>query len=134
MSDFTPLPINLFLTDLREIETGKLCVAVAEGRAEGPAEFHSELEMAVTEIVITPTSRTFTFVWDNYVAYSVRDESFVQPDDDNPGGSFVERTSSSYLRFIRETSIATDVLQKSLNHVIDVVSTVAPSLGESKPG
>lgn len=140
MPDSPSLPINLFLSDLREIENGKLCIVVTEGQAGEAAKPIGDLGLTGNKILIMPDSRSFVLLWESYVALSVRDESFVIPDDDNPGGSFVERVSSSYLRFIRETSIAVDVLQKPLrhwqiaclNHAIDVVSTVAPSLGESK--
>jgi len=91
-------------------------------------------------IIITSDSRRFEFVWQNYVAYLVRNESFAQPDKERPPvvGAFLERKSSTFLRFLEETTFATAVMQRPmrhweincLNHCIDVVSFDEPIIRE----
>jgi hypothetical protein len=130
----------IFLTDLHEPEENSLRLAVAEAVILEPNEKISGPASLRAPITITSDSRRFELVWKNYVAYSVRNESFAQPDKDCPSvtGVFLERKSSAYLRFLEETTFATSVMQKPmrhweincLNHCIDVVSFGEPTVRE----
>jgi hypothetical protein len=130
----------IFLTDLHEPEENSLRLAVAEAATIEPNEKISGPTSLRAPITITSDSRRFELVWKDYVAYSVRNESFAQPDKDCPSvtGVFLERKSSAYLRFLEETTFATSVMQKPmrhweincLNHCIDVVSFGEPAVRE----
>jgi hypothetical protein len=137
MSDFPEFPKYIYLTDFREIEGGKLCVAVTEGIVEDKEELiDPPLNFAGRAIVCTEKSRKFVFLWDSYFAFSVRDESFVLPEDGEPRGVFVEHSSSSaFLQYLLENAVAvperiTKPLRHwhiaCLDHVVDVVSVDVP--------
>jgi hypothetical protein len=130
----------IYLTDLREPRDNSLRLAVAEAITGTPTEKVSGIASLLAPIIITPHSRRFELVWKNYVAYSVRNESFAQSDKERPAvvSVFLERKSSAYLRFLEETTFATAVMQKPmrhweincLNHCIDVVSFDEPIIRE----
>jgi hypothetical protein len=130
----------IFLTDLREPEENSLRLTVAEAITGAPTVKLAEIASLVAPIEITSSSRRFELVWTRYVAYSVRNESFAQPDKERPSfvSVFVERESSAYLKFLEETTFATAVKPmrhweiNCLNHVIDVVSFDGPIVRELK--
>jgi hypothetical protein len=136
VSDYLQLPKYLYLTDFQEIEDGKLCVIVTEGKVVGPERLvDPELGWMAKDIVCTESSRVFVFLWESYFAFSVRDESFVFPEKGRSPGPFVEITSSSYLNYLMENSMAVEERISlplrhwhiaCFNHVVDVVSTAAP--------
>ena len=140
MSIFPPGQFWVFLTDLREPEDNSLQLAVAEAKTLGSREQTTGPSSSMVPIIITSDSRRFEFVWQNYVAYLVRNESFAQPDKERPPvvGAFLERKSSTFLRFLEETTFATAVMQRPmrhweincLNHCIDVVSFDEPIIRE----
>jgi hypothetical protein len=130
----------IFLTNLHEPQENALRVAVAEAITASATEKIPYIASLVVPITITPHSRRFELVWKRYVAYSVRNESFVIADKERPavGGVFLERKSSAYLRFLEETTFATSVIQKPmrhweincLNHCVDVASFDEPIIRE----
>ncbi|MGX1323918.1 hypothetical protein AB7M17_007371 [Bradyrhizobium sp. USDA 377] len=128
----------IFLTDLNEPEDNSLRLMVAEAKTLGDVE-HSLFPASSTRpIVITEDSRRFEFVWKDYVAYLVRNESFASLEEGQPTGIFLEKQSSAYLRFLDETTFATAVMNKPirhwvvncLNHCIDVASFSEPVVRE----
>ena len=126
----------IFLTDLHEPEENSLRLIVAEAVTVERKEIILAPASSLAPIMITSDSRRFELVWKDYVAYSVRNESFAR----QPSfvGAFGERKSSAYLRFLEETTFATSVVQRPmrhwevncLNHCIDVVSFDEPAIRE----
>ena len=88
--------------------------------------------------VITPEpeARALEIVWDWYVAYCVRNESFARSEDLNevPTDMLVERPRSAFLDFLAKATFASPEYPGTLkhweliclNHVIDVVATTNP--------
>jgi hypothetical protein len=78
----------LFLIDLREGSRNSLYVQVAEGLPAGPSK-SIEVEGSVisdcTAIKISEESRVFEIVWSSYVGYSVLNESYATPSDEESG-------------------------------------------------
>jgi hypothetical protein len=81
--------------------------------------------------------RIFTVEWPDYVAYSVRRESYVTTDEYEvfEGRNFVRYTKSRYLDFVAQATFASDSYPGPmthwgvfcLNHIIDVVSCSEPT-------
>jgi hypothetical protein len=79
----------------------------------------------------------FEIYWDSYVAYSVRNESFVANDkyEHSEGRLFVRYSKSRFLDYVALGTFATEEYPGPLlhwgvicgNHIIDVVGTEAPS-------
>jgi hypothetical protein len=65
----------IFLTDLNEPEENSLRLAVTEAIVVPPIE--KVLGIAVTPIKVRPESLRFELFWKDYIAYSVRNESFA---------------------------------------------------------
>jgi hypothetical protein len=88
----------------------------------------------------TERSRTFELTWKQYIAYSVRNESFAAPDDESEvrasGRLFRTYSKSHFLDFVSHSTIASDqypgpythVCIVSECHVIDVISTQTPEI------
>src|SRR5689334_445665 len=112
MQGFPSGRFRIFLTDLREPEDNSLQLIVAEAKTLGVKE-QTEFGL-LAPIVITADSRRFEFVWEDYVAYLVRDESFALREEGQPIGIFLEKRSSSYLRYLEQTTFATSVVQKPM--------------------
>ena len=75
----------LFLIDLREGSRNSLHVQVAEGRSVGSPKSIRVADKEITDctaIEITDESRVFEIVWNSYVGYSVLNESFATPTDE----------------------------------------------------
>jgi hypothetical protein len=142
MFEFPSDRFRIFLTDLCEPEDNSLRLVVAEAKTLSMQEQVPGTPWSLSPIVITADSRRFEFVWEDYVAYLVRDESFAVPEREGPAGIFLERKSSAYLRFLEETTFATAVVQRTmrhweincLNHCIDVASFDEPIVRELQNG
>lgn len=131
----------IFLTNLHEPQENALRLAVAEAIVGARTQQVPEIASSLAPIEITPRSRRFELIWQSYVGYSVRNESYAISDNETErpvAGVFLERKSSVYLRFLAETTFATAVIQKPmrhweincLNHSIDVVSFDEPTIQE----
>ncbi|WP_157201874.1 hypothetical protein [Massilia sp. Root335] len=81
--------------------------------------------------------RIFTVEWPDYVAYSIRNESYVTTDEYEvfEGRNFVKYTKSRYLDFVEQATFASDSYPGPmthwgvfcLNHIVDVVSCSEPT-------
>jgi hypothetical protein len=81
--------------------------------------------------------RIFVVEWSDYVAYSVRNESYVTSDDYEvfDGRNFVKYTKSRYLDFVGQATFASDSYPGPmthwgvfcLNHIVDVISCSEPT-------
>ena len=131
----------LFLREIRELDHNGLRLVLEEGAA---APEVSSINVGETEITgvhrveSTDESRMFEVVWQRYVAYSVRNESFVSPDEYevSVGRRFRVYSKSRFLDFIGCATFATDeypgpVQHIGVNcedHIVDVVSKMDPQV------
>jgi hypothetical protein len=86
-------------------------------------------------------SRTFEIVWDCYIAYCVRNESYVVIDDSerSVGSRFRTYSSSNFMKYISIATFATDQYPGPTqdhevcceDQLVGVMSTVAPSINET---
>jgi hypothetical protein len=91
----------------------------------------------------TPNSRLFEIVWDNYVAYSVINESYATPGESEEfSGRFARfYTKSSFLDYVSRATLACKEYPGPLRHfgivsechVIDVVTTGIPRVRQMRP-
>ncbi len=89
-------------------------------------------------IITNETCARYELVFENYVGYSVRNESYTSMDSKEKfkGNLFRLYTNSRFLDYIRSSSIAPDVLATRLkhyeivclSHVIDVATEHIPAI------
>ena len=111
----------LFLIDLREAGHNTLQVQVAEGRPVGPPK---SVKVANTEISdctaieITDESRVFEIIWKSYVGYSVLNESYATPSDEErgEGNRFRIYSKSRFIQFMSEATFACDDYPGPMRH------------------
>lgn len=131
----------LSLNQISEPQDNSLRVLVEEARSSGIPE---DITIAGTTIrgtqsIISDAScAAFELVWDTYIAYSVRNESFVSGNDYEQfeGRLFCIYSTSHYLDYIRKDTIASPDYPgpfqhysiNCLNHIIDVVAIHAPRI------
>ncbi len=125
----------LFLREITELDYHGLRLVIEEGI---PSPEEVSIKIGGTEITgghrveSTDESRLFEIVWQNYVAYSVRNESFVGPDEYeiSVGARLRIYSKSRFLDFIGSATFAADEYPGPLrhigvfcsNHIVDVVS------------
>jgi hypothetical protein len=87
--------------------------------------------------IVTNTScARYDFIFENYVCYSVRNESFTSKDDEEEfeGNLFRIYSKSKFLDYVRSSCIGLDVLAPKmkhyeivcLNHIIDIATENEP--------
>ena len=111
----------LFLIDLREAGHNGLHAQVAEGRPVGPPK---SINVANTEIPdctaveITNESRVFEIVWNSYVGYSVLNESYASPSDEehSEGNRFRIYSKSRFMQFMSVATFACDDYPGPMRH------------------
>jgi len=89
-------------------------------------------------IKVTENSKRYEIVFNNYITYSVTNESYaIEGKDDQYEGKLVRiYTKSEFLNYIANSTFATSDYPGPfkhygfccLNHIIDVVSVVAPTI------
>lgn len=119
-----------------------LRLVIEEAKADGPPEdrelLPGKVASGLRSIESDQTCRLFEIVWPSYVAYSVRNESFTQIDNDEvwSGRLFCEFSKSHFLDYVKRATFASAEYPgplrhwgiNCLNHVMDVVSTVEPHI------
>lgn len=130
---------DLYLIEIGELENG-LRIVVAEGILGAPSPINfDDIDLGQGRpIEITEQSRKFELIWDEYVAYVVRSESYWQAEENQPPvkDQLERRYNSAFLDFLSKTTFANDdypgPLQhwslNTLNHCVDVVSTQPPHI------
>jgi len=111
----------LFLIELREGSRNSLHVQLAEGR---PVGVPKSIKVADTEISdctaieITDESRVFEIVWNSYVGYSVLNESYATPSDEESGegNRFRIYSKSRFLQFMSAATFACDDYPGPMRH------------------
>lgn len=136
----------LYLNELTEPSDNELRIVFAEavsGELVDPQTMADDpvlqkMLSGARAIVQTPQSKVFELYWPTYVAYSVRNESFVSSDkyEEFEGRLLVKYSKSRYLDFVAAATLASNdhpgPLQHwwlcCLNHIVDVVAVDAPSI------
>ncbi len=135
---------DLCLLEISESQDNCLRFLVAEVVwGDGPQIKEDDPHTAIAEGRVG--TRAFAIRWPNYIAYSVRNESFCVLDESEQfvGRRFRIYSASRYLGFVASATIdLSDIVGKAthwgiicLNHIIDVVAVDQPQIGEvSVPG
>jgi hypothetical protein len=118
----------LFLRDTAEPRENSLRLLIEEGI---PSPEPVSLKIAGTvitdchKVTVGENARRFEICWDSYVAYSIRNESFVVADDESEKfelGNLVRVYSESkFLEYVRSATIAHDEYPGPTRH-IEIVS------------
>jgi hypothetical protein len=134
---------TIFVREISEPEENVLRLVLQEAEASAETVSRKIGGTVIEDLhVVGPTerSRTFELKWRQYIAYSVRNESFASPDDDSEvraSGRLLRTYSKShFLDFVSRATIAGEQYPGpsihfcvvSENHVIDVVSTQMPEI------
>lgn len=131
----------LFLIDIAEPQENQLRILVREATAS-PEEEALTIGGVTFEhlhrIESSDASPTFELVWDSYIAYSVRNESYAAEDESNvwSGNKLRTYSKSSFLAYIASATIATSEYPGPFrhyglvceDHVVDVVSAARPQI------
>jgi hypothetical protein len=131
----------LYLREINEPRDNWLRLAVEEATA-GTELMHvlpgTNIEMPGQAIESNENCGLFNLVWQGYIAYSVRNESYttVDPDERFSGRLFCLYSKSHFLDYVSHSTIASEdhpgpfqhVGIVCLNHVVDVVSDRAPEI------
>lgn len=142
--DFPKGHTNLYLTEIGEPEN-LLRIVVAEGVLGelSPIEFGDVDLGEGRSIEITAQSRRFELIWDQYVAYVVRNESYWKAEPSKPPikDQLERRYDSAFLLFLTQTTFADDEYPgplehwalSTLNHCVDVVGVRPPRIRQIGP-
>jgi hypothetical protein len=125
---------DFYLEEIGEPADNTLRLVVIEAAPRG-AVSRSPLFGKVQEIAPGPDSRRLELVWDTYIAYAVRNESFVLGDPRAVPVKLREIQDSPFLSFVTANTVGVDGELRHweltcLNHVIDVASGSGPVITE----
>ncbi|CAN7641625.1 hypothetical protein LJR225_004998 [Phenylobacterium sp. LjRoot225] len=133
---------SLLLSEIGEPSNNDLRILVVEAMPQG-GPVKMEVGLA-TPIGAGEQSRGFELTWWRYVAYSVRNESYFQPEAGEVLGQELlgTREGTEFLKYIQATTFATNDYPGPLQHwflytewqCIDVVSDTPPDLRELSQG
>jgi hypothetical protein len=131
----------LFLKQINELDHNGLRLVIEEGIASSESV---SIKAGNTEIAdchrVEPTdaSRIFEILWESYVIYSVRNESFASNDerDVSVGRRFRIHSKSRFLDFARLSTFASEGYPRPIqhigvkceDHIVDVASTNDPRI------
>ena len=134
---------TIFVREISEPQENVLRLVLREAEVRSETVSH-KIGGTVIESLhpVEPTerSRTFELTWKQYIAYSVRNESFASRDDNSEvrasGRLFRTYSKSHFLDFVSRATIAseqypgpvTHFCVASENHVVDIVSTLLPEM------
>jgi hypothetical protein len=136
----------LFLTEIGEPEDNVLRLVIEEARASGePEEMRiGDVTLSgVRPIVSDDSCYAYEVVFDSYVAYSVRNESYTSEDKSEvfTGNLFRVYSKSRFRDYVNAATFATDEYPGKLshyeivceNHIVDVVSVAEPEISILRP-
>lgn len=135
----------LYLREVSEPRDNRLRLLVEEATDAGPSQSIQlpGLDITGCPIESTLSCRLFELVWDFYVAYSVRNESFVARNETETysGRLLNVYQKSHFLAYVSAATFASNdhagplhhIGVNCLNHIIDVVSTKTPTISRSRP-
>ena len=88
--------------------------------------------------VLIDYNEIYEIVFENYIMYQIRNESFANPDENSKilGKYFVIIKNSSYLKMVKNITFYNDIFDNkymhygifSWNHVIDIISAEEPKI------
>ncbi len=132
----------LYLEAISEPHTNGLRLVLSEGIISDRAETLTIGDAKIPNIrpiEVTNASRWFEVVWDNYIAYAVRNECYSSwdKDEESSGNSFRVYTRSVFLDFVSNGTFAGDDYPGPFahyqvicsDHIIDVASEHPPTVG-----
>jgi hypothetical protein len=132
----------LLLRELREPRDNSLLLILDEA---SPAPTTVDLSIGQTTlndlrpIEVAPSSQSFEIVWDTYIAYAVRNDSFVpgnEAEDISVGRLFRVYERSNFLNYLAKATWGdvsypgplTHIGVICLNHIIDVAAVGLPRI------
>ena len=131
----------LYLEELSEPHANGLRLVLSEGIVADRAETLTvgEVEIPrVRPVEVTDPSRWFEVVWDTYISYSVRNESYCSWDKEEKwtGNAFRVYSKSKFLEFVSTGTFASDAYPGPFvhyeilcsDHIIDVASEHPPTI------
>jgi hypothetical protein len=129
----------LYLLQLDEPQDNVLRLVVAEGRTLTSEKPSGSLPVSsVAPIVADEQSAKYELLFESYVAYSVRNESFTVIDNEErfEGGLFRIYTVSPFLQYVGAATIASPDFGGPyrhygllcLNHIVDIASAEKPRI------
>lgn len=138
----------LYLNEIGEPADNELRLVITEAMSGEPVDASVVAKEELPElreilansrpIVHGPGCRVFEIIWPCYIAYSVRNESFVSVNSSEvkTGRLFVEYSVSKYLDFVEAATFARADFPgpfkhwgiNCLNHIVDIVSTDLPKM------
>ena len=90
--------------------------------------------------VLIDYNEIYEIVFENYIMYQIRNESFVNPDENTKisGKYFVIIKNSSYLKMVKNITFYNDIFDDkyihygifSWNHVVDIISAKEPKIAK----
>lgn len=96
--------VSLFLAEIGEPRNNDLRLVLIEAL---PGQLAPSMMGPVHPIAPTPESRVYEVVWYHYVAYSVRNESYVTGDG-TTSDRLSQRSVSAFLDYVAATTFASD--------------------------
>jgi hypothetical protein len=135
----------LYLTGASEPKDNALKLVIAEAKLSDSRETirigSLELEGAAA-IEVMEDSSIYEIVFDEYIAFSVRNESYSQLDDEEEfeGRLACVYSKSKFLDYVRASTFASDDYPgpfkhygfNCLNHIVDIVSATPPKIVEQR--
>jgi hypothetical protein len=135
---FPPGRRSFFLGQISEPSTNRLRLVLVEGAAQGPVvESVDDINIPGREILPLPQAEAVVVLWESYVGYAVRNESYaLEKGVPKVENMLVERDASAFRDFVRHATWATDDHPGKLrhfeviceHHVIDVISIDTPKI------
>jgi hypothetical protein len=133
----------IYLIEINEPSDNVLRLVISEAQERKTSE---DLKMGdvvlssvlsdVNELVADESCNAYEILFQDYVAYGVRDESFVTPDESEKwtGRLFQVYSRSHFLDYVRVATFASDDYPgklghygiNCLNHIVDIVSASQP--------
>lgn len=131
----------LYLEEIAEPHANGLRLVLSEGIVSDQTEtltIGGARIPDVRPVEVTHSSRWFEVVWDSYISYSVRNESYCSWDKDEEwsGNAFRTYTKSKFLDFVSNGTFASDDYPGPFahyeivcsDHIIDVASEHPPTV------
>lgn len=131
----------LYLSEISEPRDNCLRLLIEEATAltgEVDTEIAGPAITRICPIESTESSRLFEMIWDDYIAYSVQNESYASTDEGEvfTGKRIRVYSKSNFLAFVKQSTFATDeypgpyqhVQVVCLNHIVDVAATKPPKI------
>jgi hypothetical protein len=134
----------LYLVEITEPADNMLKLKLAEAAA-APAEDTSinGIKLKASELTVTADCAIYEVIFNNYIAYSVRNEAYTTRDEEEEfeGRLFCTYTRSKFLDYVQTATFASDQFPgpwkhfgfNCLNHIIDAASMEAPEIVDLQP-